>query len=385
MEEPVLLDRGIYHREACSVSHFEPYGLGLVFHNGELMAQTPFPRDSVSSVADVGFGSAALGNLYGPISDKDAQAAILAADDAGIRFFDTAPFYGFGLSERRLGDALRGRPDVVVSSKVGRLLIPDEGQAVGRLRDGFLSPLPFRVAYDYSYEGVLRSHEASLQRLGLARIDILLVHDIGRAHHGDDNNRYWEQLTRGGGFRALEELRASETIGGFGLGVNETAICQEAMRETRLDVVLLAGRYTLLEQDALDAFLPACVDQGVSVIIGGPYNSGILATGTRGGGPIRYDYAVAPPAIVERVRRIEKIADAHAIPLAAAALQFPLAHPAVACVLPGLASVAQVERTIELYRTVIPEGFWRDLRQAGLLREDAPVPSATTSPDGSAQ
>lgn len=327
---------------------------------------------------EIGFGAAALGNLYAPISDEDARSAIIAALDAGIRLFDTAPFYGFGLSERRLGDALRAHGDVLISSKVGRLLVPDGTQAVDQLREGFLSPLPFRVAYDYSYYGILRSHEASLQRLGLARIDILLVHDIGRANHKDDNGRYWEQLTQGGGFRALEELRASKTISGFGLGVNETAICLEAMRETKLDVILLAGRYTLLEQDALEEFLPACVAQNVTVIIGGPYNSGILATGTRSGGPLHYDCAIAPSAIVERVCRIEQIADAHAVSLAAAALQFPLAHPAVACVLPGLANAAQVERTMQLYRTSIPDGFWRDMRQVGLLREDAPVPSPGT-------
>ncbi len=334
-----------------------------------------FTQSSAGTAAALGFGCAALGNLYAPISDADAKAAIVAARDAGIAFFDTAPFYGFGLSERRLGDALRGDADVVVSTKVGRLLVPDATQAVGALREGFRSPMPFRVAYDYSYDGVLRSHAASLQRLGLARINILLVHDIGRANHGEENARYWQQLTTGGGFRALEDLRASKTIDGFGLGVNETAICLEAMRETQLDMVLLAGRYTLLEQDALDAFLPACIAQHVSVVIGGPYNSGILATGTRSGGPLHYDYAVAPPAIVDRVRRIEQISDAHAIPLAAAALRFPLAHPAVTRVLPGLASAAQVERTIELHRTVMPDGFWQDLRAAGLIRADAPVPS----------
>ncbi|MFZ5793843.1 MAG: aldo/keto reductase [Pseudomonadota bacterium] len=333
------------------------------------------PGDAAAKVVGLGFGCAALGNLYAPISDQDARAAIDAARSAGIAFFDTAPFYGFGLSERRLGDALRGDSGLVVSSKVGRLLVPDEAQTVEQSRDGFLSPLPFRVAYDYSYDGILRSHEASLQRLGLARINILLVHDIGRANHGDDNARYWQQLTHGGGFRALEELRASKAIDGFGLGVNETAICLDAMRETQLDVVLLAGRYTLLEQDALDAFLPACVTHRVAVVIGGPYNSGILATGTRSGGPMHYDYAIAPLAIVERVRRIERIADAHAVPLAAAALRFPIAHPAVARVLPGLASAAQVERTLEVYNTKIPDDFWRDLRQAGLIRADAPVPS----------
>jgi len=338
-----------------------------------MMKSRPVGETGVS-VTELGFGCGTFGNLYRPIRDEDARAAVDAAVASGIRYFDTAPFYGFGLSERRLGDALRRHRGVTVSSKVGRVLVADATLDVDAMRDGFASPMPFRPSYDYSYDGILRSHEASLHRLGLARIDLLLVHDIGTGTHGEANARYWEQLTRGGGFRALEELRDSAAIAGFGLGVNETAVCLDAMRETRIDVVLLAGRYTLLEQDALDAFLPACVTQGVSVVIGGPYNSGILATGTKSGGVLHYNYDIAPPAIVERVARIEQVADAHGVPLAAAALQFPLAHPAVACVVPGLASAEQVDRALHLYRATIPDAFWSDLRGAGLLREDAPVP-----------
>ncbi|MDF0487154.1 aldo/keto reductase [Sphingomonas sp. H39-1-10] len=335
--------------------------------------------DSGVSVTELGFGCGTFGNLYRAITDATARATVDLAAEAGIAFYDTAPFYGFGLSERRLGDALRGRDGMVVSSKVGRLLVADGALDTGAMRDGFASPMPFRAVYDYSHDGILRSHEASLHRLGLARVDLLLVHDIGRANHGDANARYWEQLTQGGGFRALERLRDEGTIAGLGLGVNETAVCLDALRETRLDVVLLAGRYTLLEQDALDAFLPACVAQRVSVLVGGPYNSGILATGTRSGGALHYNYDLAPPAIVERVRRIEAVAEAHDVPLAAAALQFPLAHPAVACVLPGLAGAEQVARTLDLYRADIPAGFWRDLRAAGLLRADAPAPDAAAA------
>ncbi|SFO19440.1 aldo/keto reductase [Sphingomonas sp. OK281] len=328
------------------------------------------------AVTEIGFGAGTLGNLYRPIGEACARAAVDVAVEAGIGLFDTAPFYGYGLSERRLGDALRGRSELVVSSKVGRLLVPDATQDTSGIRDGFATPMPFRVVYDYSYDGVMRSYEASLQRLGLARIDLLLVHDIGRATHGDAQTEYWAQLTAGGGFRALEALRESGAIGGFGLGVNETAICLAAMDEVGIDVVLLAGRYTLLEQGALETFLPACVANDIAVLIGGPYNSGILATGTKGAGPFHYEYAVAPAPIVERVRRIEQIADAHGVPLAAAALQFPLAHPAVASVVPGLADRDQVEHTLQLYLTVIPDGFWHDLRGAGLLHEDAPIPTA---------
>lgn len=331
-------------------------------------------RDRLS-VTEIGFGASTLGNLYNPISDAVSRSAVDAAIVGGVGLFDTAPFYGFGLSERRLGDALRPYGKSVVSSKVGRLLTADAALDVAAQRDGFVSPMPFRPEYDYTYDGVLRSHEASLHRLGLARIDLLLVHDIGRANHGDANAHYWKQLTRHGGFRALEQLRDGGAITGFGLGVNETAVCMDALRETQLDVLLLAGRYTLLEQAALDDVLPACVAQQVAVLIGGPYNSGILATGTRTGGPVHYNYDIAPATIVERVRRIEQIAEVHGVPLPAAALQFPLAHPAVASVVPGLAGPEQVEHTLRLYQTAIPEAFWHDLRRTGLLRDDAPIPT----------
>jgi D-threo-aldose 1-dehydrogenase len=324
-------------------------------------------------VSVIGFGSATLGNLYHPIETRAASETVDVAYRGGIRYFDTAPFYGFGLSERRLGDALRTRKDVQVSTKVGRLLLPDVAANLMTLRDGFASAMPFRAAYDYSYDGVMRSHEASLQRLGLARIHTLFVHDIGQLVHGDEHPHYWQQLTAGGGFRALEALRAEGTIDRFGLGVNEVAVCLDALREADLDVILLAGRYTLLEQAALDQFLPACLESNVSVIIGAPYNSGILVTGTKGA-DANYNYGRVPVEVLERVKRIEHIADTHAIPMAAAALQFPAAHPAVTCVLPGLASVEQVEQTLALSRVAIPDAFWEDMRDANLLRADAPTP-----------
>jgi D-threo-aldose 1-dehydrogenase len=241
-------------------------------------------------------------------------------------------------------------------------------------RHGFCSPLPFKAEFDYSFDGVMASWTASQQRLGLAGIDILYVHDIGSLTHGSRHEATFRQLTDGGGFRALEHLRAGGAIQAFGLGVNETAICLEAMKHTHLDVILLAGRYTLLEQSALDALLPACARSGVSVVVGGPYNSGILATGTRHGGALHYDYGIAPQTVVERVRRLEAQCDRHGVPLAAAALQFPLAHPQVASVIPGLGSPRLIERTLELLRTVIPDALWRDLKNEDLLRADAPVP-----------
>ena len=326
---------------------------------------------------ELGFGGGALGNLYKRIEDDEAGATLDAAFDVGISYFDTAPFYGLGLSERRVGDALRERrSQVLISSKVGRLLRPSDGVHSGE-RYGFVTPMPFEPQFDYTHDGILRSHEASLHRMGLARIDILYVHDIGAMTHGAQHDHYWAQLTQGGGFGALERLRDEGAIAGFGLGVNETSVCMDALRETRLDVILLAGRYTLLEQGALDDLLPACVRDDVSIVIGGPYNSGILATGTRGRGPLYYNYAPAGPDIVARVARIEAIADAHGVPLAAAALQFPLTHPTVASIIPGLGDARRVAQTLNLYRTTIPSAFWADLRREGLIRPDAPVPAGT--------
>jgi D-threo-aldose 1-dehydrogenase len=326
-------------------------------------------------VTELGFGTAPLGNLYRTISDSDARDTIIAALEAGIGYFDTAPYYGFGLSERRLGDVLRGADDFILSTKVGRLLQADASVRAFAERWGFYSPLPFEPVYDYSFDGVMKSWESSLQRLGLARIDIVYVHDIGHLTHGDRHEGTFRELTDGGGFRALEQLRADGTIQAIGIGVNEIAICLQTMQYARLDVILLAGRYTLLEQDALDELLPACERAGISIVIGGPYNSGILATGTRDGSTLHYNYALAPQTVVERVRRIEAQCDRYQVPLAAAALQFPLAHAQVASVIPGLVSRQQVERTLTLYETSIPDQFWQELKSAGLIRADAPVPA----------
>lgn len=326
------------------------------------------------AVTELGFGAAGLGNLYAPIGDATARATVEAALAAGIAYVDTAPFYGFGLSERRVGDAVR-HSGALVSTKVGRLLAPDPGVRDDDERDGFRSSMPFAPVFAYDHASIMRSWEASLQRLGVARIDILYVHDIGRLTHGDDHDRTFGQLVAGGGLRALEELRDGGAIGGFGIGVNEIDICLDVMTESRLDAILLAGRYTLLEQGALDRLMPACAAAGTSIVIGGPYNSGILATGTKGPTPF-YDYAPAPAAVIARVAAIEAVAARYDVPLAAAALRFPLAHPVVASVIPGLADPARVADTIRLYRTAIPSEFWTALKRVGLLRDDAPVPTA---------
>ncbi len=336
------------------------------------IATRPLGRTTLR-VSEIGVGTATLGNLYAPMADDAARATLDAALGTGLRYVDTAPHYGFGLSERRVGDAMRGRGDVVLSTKVGRLLVPDASLHGDGERLGFRSPMPFRGAFDYSHDGILRSHEASLQRLGLARIDILYVHDIGRLTHGDDHAAQWDALTRGGGLRALETLRSSGAIGAFGIGVNEVAVCLDVMAEVRLDAILLAGRYTLLEQTALDDLMPACAAAGTSIVVGGPYNSGILATGTKRGVP-HFDYAPAPAAIVAKVAHIEAVAARHRVTLAAAALQFPLAHRQVASVIPGLASPGQVAETIALHREVIPASFWSELKGLSLVRADAPCP-----------
>ena len=327
------------------------------------------------SVTELGFGTAPLGNLFRPLSGDVADATLAAAKAAGFGYYDTAPFYGFGLAERRLGDALRGQPGIVLSTKVGRLLNPVAGPVdPNAVRHGYASPMPFEPVYDYSYDAVMRSFEESLQRLGLSRIDLLYIHDIGRLTHGDANAARMAELTKGGGLKALEELRASGAIAGFGMGVNEVPACLEIMTHARLDIILLAGRYTLLEQTPLDDLFPACEAADTSIVVGGPYNSGILAVGTQSGAPLYYDYEPAPPHIIERVRKIEAICTRHGVPLAAAALQFPLAHRLVASVIPGLDSPDRVEQTLSLYRHPVPPALWRELQGEDLIHAAAPLP-----------
>jgi D-threo-aldose 1-dehydrogenase len=325
------------------------------------------------SVTELGFGGAPLGNLFRPLAEETARQTLAAAKTAGFGYFDTAPFYGFGLSERRLGEALRGC-DCVISTKVGRVLektMAPVGEHI--LRHGYASPLPFEPVFDYRHGAVMRSFQESLTRL--PRIDLLYVHDIGRMTHCDANARYMAQLTQGGGLKALEELREAGRIAGFGMGVNEVAACLEVMAHARLDVILLAGRYTLLEQAPLDALFPACAAAGTAIVIGGPFNSGILAAGSKSGAT--FNYEAAPQGVIEKVTALEAVCAAHNVPLAAAALQFPLAHPLVASVIPGLDSPQRVEQAVALYNTPIPAAFWVELKAKKLLRADAPVPGTS--------
>jgi D-threo-aldose 1-dehydrogenase len=320
------------------------------------------------AVSELGLGCATLGGSRIAVAREAAEAIVRAAWAAGVRYVDTAPFYGVGQAERAVGDALRERPraEWVLSTKVGRLLRPNPA---GTHADERRHPLPFDPVYDYSYDGIRRSFEDSLQRLGLARIDILFVHDIGAYQHGPQAHPALMRTLRESGYRALEELRRAGTVGAVGIGVNEREVLLEALEWGAWDVFLLAGRYTLLEQAPLDDLLPKCLERGTSIVVGGPLNSGILA------GRDTWNYRAAPPEIVARAKAIGAVCERHGVPLAAAALQFPLAHPAVAAIIPGPRDVAEFEANLALLRHPIPAALWQELRQAGLLHPAAPTPA----------
>jgi len=323
---------------------------------------------------ELGFGGAPLGNLYRPMTEKEARATLDAAWLVGCRYYDTAPLYGLGLSETRFNGFLRpmARDSYLLSTKVGRLLRlcrPEE-----RTRpEAFFEVPNRREVFDYSYDGVMRSLEFSLERLGLDGIDILYAHDVDIFTHGSREaaDERVKQLMEGG-YKALAELRDSGAIKAIGAGVNDWEIAEALARAGDFDLFLLAGRYTLLEQDALTSFLPLCVERKIGVVIGGPFNSGILASGPKPGA--RYNYAPASDAVRERVRQIEAICKAHKVALAEAALRFPLCHPAVVSVIPGGQKPSEVKRNAEMLRKDIPPGLWRDLKSEGLVRKDAPTP-----------
>jgi len=321
---------------------------------------------------ELGFGSAPLGNLYRAISDAAARAILNAAWECGIRYFDTAPLYGYGLSETRLGQFLRGKPrdDYVLSTKVGRTLktVPPEA------RDGvgtWFDVPSRRQVFDYTYDGIMRSLEFSLERLGLDRIDILYVHDLDLGYHKTQAalDAKTKELMQGG-YRALIDLRDQGVIRAFGAGLDEWQPCQRLAERGDFDLFLLAGRYTLLEQESLETFLPLCEARGIGVVIGGPYNSGILASGPTP--DAHYDYELAPAPVIEKVRAIEGLCRRHNTPLHHAAFQLPLGHPAVVSVIPGGQSAAQVASNVAASRADVPDAVWQDLKTAGLLRSDAP-------------
>lgn len=324
-------------------------------------------------LTQLGFGGAPLGNLYRKVAEADAQATLQAAWDAGIRYFDTAPQYGLGLSEQRVGAALdRFDPGALaLSTKVGRLLMDCAPQEV--TPEAFVDVPQKRIVFDYTYDGIMRSFDDSVRRLGTDQIDILLLHDIDAGTHGDaGEEEKLRELFSGGGYRALSELRDDGRIAAIGAGVNTWQICERLLHEAAFDGFLLAGRYTLLEQEPLETFLPLCQARDVGVILGGPFNSGILATGPIEGA--RYNYAPAPSDIIDRVTHIARVCAAHETALITAALQFPLAHPAVKTVIPGAATPDEVRQNVAIFETPVPTALWSDLKAEGLIRQDAPVP-----------
>lgn len=316
------------------------------------------------AVSTVSFGGSGIGNLYKPVSREQAEAVLQSSWNAGIRFFDTAPRYGHGLSERRLGDFLRDKPrdSYVLSTKVGRLLTPLRGRQMSDY--GFADPLPFEQEYDYSYDGIMRSFEASLHRLGLDQIDVLYMHDIGRDTHGDANVHH-QPIAFDGGLKAMTELREQGLVKAIGLGVNEVQVCLDALEHADLDCFLLAGRYSLLDHQGAAPLIRACKQRGASLVIGGVFNSGILATGPIAGA--MFDYAPAPQHIIDRTIRLQRVCEAHGVALAAAALQFPLRCDVVASVLLGVSNERNLLRNLTALNAAIPDQLWLDLKAEQLL------------------
>ncbi|MSP68295.1 MAG: aldo/keto reductase [Alphaproteobacteria bacterium] len=327
-------------------------------------------------VACVGLGGAPMGERRVRVADAEAEAIVEAAFGAGLTLFDTSPWYGQGKSELRMGRVLarKLRASFVLSTKVGRVFFRPSDPAT------FAPPwmghgLPFDFRFDYTYDGVMRSYEDSLTRLGLNRVDLLLIHDLDRMWHPDpaDIERHFRALGAGGGFRALSELKRAGEIKAIGAGLTFADPVPRLLAEFDLDFFLLAMPYSLLDQDVLDAIFPACAARGVGIVIGSVFASGILATGPVAGAV--YNYAPAPPAVMEKTRRIQTVCARHAVALPAAALQFPLAHPLVTAIIPGAYRVSHVRDNLAHLRAPIPAAFWAELRAEGLIRADAPTPA----------
>ncbi|MEM6429675.1 MAG: aldo/keto reductase [Deinococcota bacterium] len=326
-------------------------------------------------ISQYGLGTAPLGSLYDKVSQEQARGCFEAAWDSGIRYYDTAPLYGHGKSERRIGQflELQDRESYVLSSKAGRLLQKPKDK-----RDSYApiwaDPSPFEAYFDFSYDGIMRSYEDSLQRLGVNQIDMLIIHDLDMGYQRTDARlRAHFGMLVASGYRAFDELKRAGDILAIGAGVNEIPMMPYFLDYVPLDFFLVAGRYTLLEQNVLDEAFPQCEREGVGVIVGGAFNSGILATGAREGA--KFDYADAPTEVLDKVRNIYRVAESFEVSPLAAALQFPLAHPLVASVIPGAVSAAEISQNLEYTRAAIPAAFWQALKDEGLMREDAPTPS----------
>jgi D-threo-aldose 1-dehydrogenase len=322
-------------------------------------------------VTTLGFGGAPLGDLYAHLDEASAVATVEAALASGINLVDTSPLYGHGLSEHRIGAALRrsGRKDVVISTKVGRVADPFAGRGDG---SGYLGGLPHGLCFDYSYDGAMRSLEQSALRLGVDRLDVVLIHDVDVWTHGADmiERRFAEAMD--GAYRALDKLRAAGAVKAIGVGVNEAQMCERFARAGDFDTMLLAGRYSLLEQPALTSFMPLALEKGIGLMLGGVFNSGILATGPVAGA--KYNYQPASPEILARVAAIEAVCARHGVPLRRAALQFPLGHPAVASLVMGAVKPEEVADQVTELSAPIPAALWTELKAEGLLGADVPVP-----------
>ena len=342
------------------------------------MDAVTWKRNGSSSVefTRLGFGTAPLGNLYQAITDDEADEVVASAWDSGVRYFDTAPLYGLTLSERRLGAFLKSKPrdEYTLSTKVGRLMRPcppSERSGIGR----WFEVPDMKEVFDYSYDGVLRSFEESLERLGVGRVDVLFAHDLCVFTHGSkaaSDARLEEFMS--GGYKAMIELREQGAVKAIGGGINEWEVCQAMAEQGDFDIFLLAGRYTLLEQHALDSFLPLCEARSIGVVIGGPYNSGILATGPTESA--YYNYDPAPPEILRKTKKIQSKCMAHSVDLKVVALQFPLLHPSVVAVIPGGKSAEEVIANGLNMNEPVPSALWQELKSEGLLREDAPTIAA---------
>ncbi|WP_405836863.1 aldo/keto reductase [Streptomyces sp. NBC_01518] len=316
-------------------------------------------------VTQLGFGGGPLGGLFEPLDDATAAQALDAAWELGIRYYDTSPHYGIGHSERRIGELLRGKPraEFTLSTKVGRLLVPQDPQ--GRMDESFAVPATHRRVWDFTRDGIRRSVEDSLVRLGLDRIDVLYLHDA---------ERHFEEALRHG-YPALAELRAEGVVGAIGAGMYHPGQLTRLVREADPDVVMLSGRHTLLDHSALDELLPACTEHGVSVVAASVFNSGLLATDRPTAGA-RYDYGEAGPELLARVHRIADVCEAHGVTVPQAAMAFPLLHPAVACIAVGMRTEQEVRRNIAAFAAPVPPELWTDLRGEGLLDERAMLPAA---------
>ncbi|MDE2913517.1 MAG: aldo/keto reductase [Paracoccaceae bacterium] len=322
-------------------------------------------------VTALGFGGATIGGFGKSIPEKTAGNTVREACRASLNLFDTSPYYGYGRSEHRCGHVLRDRPrdSYLLSTKVGRCLEPlRPGESANDLRPGGLQ---FRPVFDYSYDGAMRSYEQSVARLGVGLIDILLIHDVDAfSHGGEDNARRWFETALDGACRALGELRRCGDVQAIGVGLNDVSWCRRFLEVTDIDCVLLAGRYTLLDQSALPDLLPTCVARNVGMIVGGPCNSGILAAGAVKGA--RYNYTTPTADVLDRVSRIAAICAMYGVPMQAAALQFPLSHPAVSTVIAGAATPGEVAANVEFMNFPIPSTLWKHLRSEGFIDEGVP-------------